>query len=146
LSSTGDWKSASSIQVGDKLLTIGSEHIDLVGLSKDKKSSPLGGGISLVESEVVSVEVKTSTLIGFNNLEKGYSITQPILVKLEDGISYKNAGEVEAGDILLGATADGNITETVVESIQKDETESDVYDIRTSPQPWFITKSFIAIA
>ena len=143
---TGEWKPAGQVQLGDKLTTIDGKYIDMMGLAQSRKSAPLSGTVSFVESEVVSVEVKKSVLIGFNELGKDYSVTQPILVKTDDGITYKEAGVVEVGDVLLGVTTDGSVTETLVESIERDEVESDVYDIRTAPQPWFITKSFIAIA
>ena len=146
LMATGEWKPAGQVQLGDKLTTIDGKYIDMMGLAQSRKSAPLSGTVSFVESEVVSVEVKKSVLIGFNELGKDYSVTQPILVKTDDGITYKEAGVVEVGDVLLGVTTDGSVTETLVESIERDEVESDVYDIRTAPQPWFITKSFIAIA
>ena len=146
MTSGGNWKNAASVEVGDRILTISSQHIDVMSLAESKKSAELSGQVSMVEAEVVSVEAKQSVLIGFNGLGKDFSVTQPLLVKTEDGITYKNAGEIELGEVLLGETVDGVISETTVESIEKDETETTVYDIRTAPQPWFVTKTFIAIA
>jgi hypothetical protein len=109
-------------------------------------SQPLAANVKLTNAEVVSVTEKTSTLIGFNYRGKDYSVNQPIFVKATEGITYKNAGEIEIGDIILSVAPDGAISEVPVTSIEKDEAESTVYDVRTSPQPWFIVNSFIAIA
>ena len=102
--------------------------------------------VSLTNSEVLSITEKTSTLIGFNYRGKDYSVTQPLFVKTQDGITYKNAGEIEIGEILIKVDKDGLIAEIPVTSIEKDDSESTVYDVRTSPQPWFIVNNFIAIA
>jgi hypothetical protein len=100
----------------------------------------------LINSEVASVTLKTSTLIGFNEIGKNYSITQPIFIKSGDGIEYRNAGDINIGDIIVSVDANGNISDIPVSSIQIDEEESTVYDIRTTPEPWFIVNSTIAIA
>jgi intein/homing endonuclease len=140
------WEKAESVKVGDKVLTVDSRHIDLSALLETKQSSFLSEEVALIEAEIVSVEARSAVLIGFNDLGKDYSVTQPILVKESEGISYKNAEDVEIGDVLLGVASDGAVSETVVVSIEKDEAESTVYEVKTSPQPWFITRSFIVIA
>ena len=127
-------------------MTIDGNDINLESITSSKISQPLSSSIKFVNAEVVSVTEKTSTLIGFNYRGKDYSVTQPIFVKAPEGITYKNAGEIEIGDIILSVAPDGAISEVPVTSIEKDEVESTVYDVRTSPQPWFIVNSFIAIA
>ena len=145
LTTTG-WIKAKDLKVGDKAITIDGTHINIESLTSDKTSQALPETVSLTNSEVLSITEKTSTLIGFNYRGKDYSVTQPIFVKTLEGITYKNAGEIELGDIILGVSPEGLISEVPVTSIEKDEEESTVYDVRTSPQPWFIVNSFIAIA
>ena len=143
---TNGWKEAGALSLEDKILTVDSSHIDVMSLIGKKLSSPLNGTLRLVEADIRSITEKTSKLVGYNNLGMDYSATQPILVKTLDGVSYKTGEELEVGDTLIGVDEFGSVSETVVESIQRDDFESTVYDVRTSPQPWFITKSFIVIA
>ena len=144
--SASGWVEAQSLKIGDQLVTISSEHIDVATLSAEKMSGPLGELVSFTNTEIVSIEAKTAKLVAFNDLTTECSITQPVMVKTADGVSYKNAGDVVIGDVLVVVDAEGAITETVITSTFKTASESEVYDVRTSPQPWFITKSFIAIA
>ena len=145
LTTTG-WIKAKDLKVGDKAITIDGTHINIESLTSDKTSQALPETVSLTNSEVLSITEKTSTLIGFNYRGKDYSVTQPLFVKTQDGITYKNAGEIEIGEILIKVDKDGLIAEIPVTSIEKDDSESTVYDVRTSPQPWFIVNNFIAIA
>ena len=96
--------------------------------------------------QVISVTEKTGKLVGFNYRGKDYSETQPLFVKTSNGITYKNAGEIEIGEIILGVDSNGLVQETPVLSIEKDQTQSTVYDVKTSPNPWFIVNSFLVIA
>jgi hypothetical protein len=127
-------------------MTIANKHMDLKSLMETGTSGSLPSTVELEEAKVSSVIVKTGVLVGFNNLDKQYSGTQPVFVKTEENIVYMNASDVKVGDVLLGVDANGTLVETPVESIQKDVDESEVYDIRTEPHPWFITKSAIVIA
>jgi hypothetical protein len=87
-----------------------------------------------------------SKLVGFNNLGKNFSTEHPIFIKCENGITYKNSEDIQIGDILIGIGPDAIITETVVTSVEIDENESGVYDIRTEGNPWFIVNSTLTIA
>jgi hypothetical protein len=145
----GTWIFADKAKVGDKLMTISGAHIDMQKLVDTKLSAKLPEHVELVETEIVSIEVKTSVLVGFNVsriTEKRYSVTQPILVEIATGLTYVNAGDVKLGDVLIGVLEDGRVTRTTVESIELDDVESEVFDIRTSPLPWFLAENFIVIA
>ena len=137
---------AQHINVGDSLITISSSHIDINSISLENKSGPLPVSVGLTNSKVTSVTLKTSTLIGFNEMSKNYSVTQPIFIKSEGGIEYRNAGEIKIGDVIINVDPSGIISEISVSSIQVDEAESTVYDIRTTPEPWFIVNSALVIA
>jgi hypothetical protein len=140
------WVEAANVKPGDKVVTISSEHLNLESLLKTGTSESLPPTVNLVEADVSSVEVKTGILRGFNNIGKEYSGTQPVFVKTSTNVVYMYAKDVQVGDILLGMDETGSLVETLVESIQVDTEESQVYDIRTEPQPWFVTKSAIVIA
>ena len=120
--------------------------MNLQSLVETGTSASLPSKVELVEAEVTSLIQKTGKLIGFNDSGKQYSATQPVFVKTEENIVYMNASDVQVGDVLLGVDENGDLVETPVESIQKDTEESEVFDVRTGPQPWFITKSAIVIA
>jgi hypothetical protein len=145
---TTKWDNAERLKPGDKLLTISSNQVNFESLQANKIADLLPHMVELVEVDVVSVTAKKSVLIGFNNLGKDFSVDQPVFVKveIEEHICYKDAGEVQIGDVLLAVSTEGHVQEIVVESIQRDTEESDVYDIRTGPLPWFITKSSIVIS
>ena len=141
------WSAAKNLKVGDKVISISKENIDLLGLIENKKAATISGQVDLIETEIVSIETKTSVLVEFNGLGKNYSITQPVLVETTDNnLTYIEAGDIQVGSTLLGVSEAGIISKTTVISIEKDDFESEVYDIRTSPVPWFITDSFIVIA
>ncbi len=140
------WVDAGLIRLGDKVLTISSDQMNLESLMSTGTSDSLPSTVKLVEATVESVTQKTGVLVGFNNLDKQHSGTQPVFVKKEANIVYMTASDVQVGDVLLGVDESGALVETLVESIQEDDQESEVIDIRTGPQPWFITKSAIVIA
>ena len=143
------WTTAEGLRVGDKIASVSSEHIDAVKLKAENLSEALPTypvKVSLVETEVVSITVKTGVLVGFNELAKNYSTTQPVFIETDSGLTYVNAGDVKIGDTLIGISEDGVVLRTPVKSIEKDDVESEVYDIRTSPQPWFISDPFVVIA
>jgi hypothetical protein len=77
---------------------------------------------------------------------KNYSVNQPIFIKSENGIQYKNAGEIEIGEIIISVDTNGVTSEIPVVSVEIDDVESTVYDIRTTPEPWFIVNSTLVIA
>ena len=137
---------AQDIRVGDFITTVSALDMDINSIVSEKKSGLLPLNVGLTNTEVASVTIKTSTLIGFNEMGKNYSVTQPIFIKSGNGIEYKNAGEIEIGEIVISVDVDGITSEILVSSIQIDDTESTVYDIRTTPEPWFIVNSTIAIA
>ena len=137
---------AKDIFVGDDLISISRSNINLNSVSQNKTSQELPSVIEFSNVKVVSVTQKISTLIGFNKIGKNYSINQPIFIKSSDGIEYRNAGDINIGDVIINVDLNGSVSNMVVESIELDDFESTVYDIRTAPEPWFIVNSTIAIA
>ena len=137
---------AKDIFVGDDLISISRSNINLNSVSQNKTSQELPSVIEFSNVKVVSITEKTSTLIGFNKIGKNYSINQPIFIKNSEGIEYRNAGDINIGDVIINVDSSGSVSNIVVESIEVDDFDSKVYDIRTSPEPWFIVNSTIAIA
>jgi hypothetical protein len=137
---------AKDIVAQNELISISRLNINLDSVSQDKTSQELPSVIEFSNVKVVSITEKNSTLIGFNEIGKNYSINQPIFIKNSDGIEYRNAGDINIGDVIISVDLNGLVSDIVVESIELDDFESTVYDIRTSPEPWFIVNSTIAIA
>ena len=127
-------------------MTISSDYMNLQSLLTTGTSESLPESVTLVEAEVSSVEVKNGVLVGFNGGDKHYSVSQPVFVKTKKNIVYMNAGDVQVGDILIAVDESGTLLETEVVSIELDTQESQVFDVRTEPQPWFITKHGLIIA
>ena len=140
------WVKAKDIKIGDQVITVDNSNINLESITANKTSGHLESTVKLTNSEVISITEKTGKLIGFNYRGKDYSETQPLFVKTSNGITYKNAGEIEIGEIIIGVDSNGLVQGTPVTSVEKSETESTVYDVRTSPNPWFIVNSFLVIA
>ena len=140
------WIKAKDVSIGDALVTISNDFIDLQSISENRTSPSISGSVQFVQTFVKSVEYKMSKLVGFNNLGKNFSTEHPIFIKCENGITYKNSEDIQIGDILIGIGPDAIITETVVTSVEIDENESGVYDIRTEGNPWFIVNSTLTIA
>ena len=143
---TSGFVKAKYVSPQDELISISGSNIDLNSVFANKTSQTLPEVIEFSNVKVISVTEKTSTLIGFNEIGKIYSINQPIFIKNSGGIEYRNAGDINIGDVIISVGLDGVVSDIVVESIETDNFESTVYDIRTSPQPWFIVNSTIAIA
>jgi hypothetical protein len=143
---TSGFVKAKDIATQDELISISGLNIDLNSVYANKTSQALPEIIEFLNVKVISVTEKTGKLVGFNEIGKNYSITQPIFIKTENGIEYRNAGDINIGDVIISIGLDGVVSDIVVESIETDNFESIVYDIRTSPQPWFIVNSTIAIA
>ena len=120
--------------------------MDIESIYSNKNSYSMPDSIKFADTQVVSVDLKSSTLIGFNGMGKEYSITQPIFIKNSNGIEYRNAGDINIGDTLVSVDSSGNVSYIIVESIDLDDKQSVVYDIRTLPEPWFIVNSLVAIA
>ena len=143
---TNGFVKAKYIAPQDELISISGSNIDINSVSENKTSQSLPEVIEFSNVKVVSVTPKTSILIGFNETGKNYSINQPIFIKNSSGIEYRNAGDINIGDVIINVDSNGSISNIVVESIEVDNFESTVYDIRTAPEPWFIVNSTIAIA
>jgi hypothetical protein len=120
--------------------------MNLDSIKLNKTSDALPEIVIFKNSEVSSITLRSSVLTGFNEMGKNYSVTQPIFIKSENGIKYENAGNIKIGDVIISVDLEGVISEIEVISIQVDDLESTVYDIRTNPEPWFIVNSTIAIA
>ena len=149
---TDGYKAAKDISVGDKLYTIAPQD-----MSDGKvENAQIPAKVNFVEVEVVKAEASDkSEMIKFNDLEDLVTGTQPVFVKTANAehapnaiiATYKMASEVQVGDILIQVSPEPcEISEIEVKSIEIISGPHKVYDIRTSPWPWFITKGFTIIS
>jgi hypothetical protein len=147
---TDGYKAAKDISVGDKLYTIAPHH-----MSDGKvESAQIPATVNFVEVEVVKAEAsEKSELIKFNDLEDLVTGTQPVFVKTANSESgeivatYKMASEVKVGDVLIRVEPEQcNVSEVEIKSVEIISGTFQVYDIRTSPWPWFIIKDILIIS
>ena len=108
---------------------------------------------ALVETTITAITSKDlPAYIYFNNNENvRFSLEQPMFIKSVTGypslpsVKYKvvASGVIHVGDYLINIDDNGNITETLVESIQIVEEMSTVYAISCEPQDWFIAGGYL---
>ena len=143
LTATNGWVPAHMLLVGDKILTVSPEYMNNGENLKDFKISD---HVTFVESEIVKIEKSQKTLLKFNDLEATFSDGQPVFVKTENGITYKDTGEVKIGDVLVMISEMSEVSYVEIVNITKTEDLHDVYDVRTTPNPWYIAGNFLTIA
>jgi hypothetical protein len=149
---TDGYKAAKDISVGDKLYTIAPHH-----MSDGKvENAQIPAKVNFVEVEVVKAEASDkSEMIKFNDLEDLVTGTQPVFVKTANAehapnaiiATYKMASEIQVGDILIQVEPEQcKVFEIKVKSVEIISGNFQVYDIRTSPWPWFIIKDILIIS
>ena len=145
------------LAVGDKVYSINESDFmsgenfveslaETVEICEVEVTTPGEGPFAISESEG-GLWTYQKPVVSFNDDETKLSITQPIFVKSpEHGLTTVAAGEVAVGDILVTIDEDGNVSETIVKNIQSfEESERSVYDVRTSPNKWFILGKYIVL-
>jgi hypothetical protein len=140
---TNGYKSAKDLQIGDVILTVNPDN--LVG-AEDSASTKISENVSFVEVEVTTNSVSQKELLSFNGSSNKFSYYQPIFVKSESVIVYKNTEDVVVGDLLVNIDVEsGNVSYEEVKTIETFP-ESDVYEIRTQPHTWFIVGNYLVIS
>jgi hypothetical protein len=123
---------ARDLVVGDTLLTV------------DPKTFKFGNDYSYIDNTVLFTEVTVTTVIAgkkkiirFNNREELFSDQQPVYIKDVDAVRYVNTSDVKIGSLLVLVKPDGSVVYERVDIIDVMD-EDTVYEIRTTPNPWFI--------
>jgi hypothetical protein len=141
-----------NISVGDILYTINLAEVandhqfSLEVDPEDFNSSTLTSTSGLVEAVVTAITAKDlPAYMYFNNNTNGkFSLEQPMFIKTSTG-EYRvvASGVIGEGDYLINVDENGNISETLVESIQTVEEPSTMYAISCEPQDWFIADGYL---
>jgi hypothetical protein len=140
---TSGYINAEDVNVGDKLLTVSSINLKN---SISLKDMTISDKVDFVEVEVTMNNVDQKPLISFNNSKDMFSPNQPIFVKTNETINWKNTGEVVVGDILVNIDSQsGNISYTPVTNIEIFD-KANVHEIRTTPLLWFIVGNYIVVS
>jgi hypothetical protein len=140
---TSGYINAEDIKVGDKLLTVSSINLKN---SISLKDMTISDRVDFVEVEVTMNNVDQKPLISFNNSKDMFSPNQPIFIKTNETINWKNTGEVVVGDILVNIDSQsGNISYTPVTNIEIFD-KANVHEIRTTPLLWFIVGNYIVVS
>ena len=114
--------------------------------TEDSVSTKISDTVSFVEVEVTTSTVSQKELLSFNGSSNKFSYYQPIFVKDGAVIVYKNTEDVKVGDLLVNVdTESGKVSYEEVKTIETFP-ESDVYEIRTSPNTWFIVGNYLVIS
>jgi hypothetical protein len=124
------------------MLSISAEDFGNISM----KDFEIKKNINLVEVEVVKSEMSIKDVLSFNGNNKYLSYGQPIFIKQNGLATWVEAGQVKIGDTLLEIDPGRlEINEIIVNSIETD-VDKEVYDIRTSPNQWFIAEQHIVIS
>ena len=114
--------------------------------AENMTSTQISDKVDFVEVEVTTNSVSEKELMSFNGSSDKFSKYQPIFVKNGSEIVYKNTEDVNVGDLLVNIDVEsGNVSYEEVKTIEIFP-ESDVYEIRTSPNTWFIVGKYLVIS
>ena len=106
----------------------------------------ISDSVKFVETEVVKSEVSQKQLIKFNNDESLFSLYQPVFIKNETGIVYKETKDIVVGDIIVNVDNNsGNVSYVPVEKIEI-LGDGDVYEIRTAPHRCFLVGNYLIVS
>ncbi len=106
----------------------------------------ISDSVEFVEVEVTTNIVSQKPLVKFNNIEDMFSPNQPIYVKTETGIDWKQTGEVVLGDTLVKIDpVSKNVSYITVDSIENFDAD-DVHEIRTTPYLWFVVGNYLVVS
>ena len=137
---TNGYVFAKDLVVGDILLTV------------DPKTFKFGNDYSYIDNTVLFTEVTVTTvlsgkktIIRFNKREELFSDQQPVYIKDVDAVRYVNTSDVRVGDLLVLVKSDGSVVYERVDNIDVMD-EDIVYEIRTTPNPWFIVGEMLVAA
>jgi hypothetical protein len=134
---------AKNLKVGDKLLTVSPSDLTNCETFVDAK---INKTVSFVETEIMSISSNKENLVRFNKSENMFSLNHPIFIQNNEGITFKNSGEIVLGDHLVDIDPDsGNVKYKMVESIELLDS-GNVYDIRTTLFKWYIVGNYLTIA
>lgn len=134
---------AEDLKVGDIVLTVDPNSMTNTSELADMT---INNNINFIQAEIVKSIPSKKALIKFNNSETMFSLYQPIFIKSNDRVEWKNTGDIEVGDILVNIDHEsGNVYYTAVDTIEIFE-EDYVYDIRTSNVPWFIVGNNLVVS
>ena len=119
---------------------------EAIAESGNMTSTEISDNVNFVEVEVTTNSVSQKERLSFNGSENKFSNYQPIFVKDDSGIVYKNTEDVKVGDFLVNIdTESGNVSYEEVKTIET-YPEADVYEIRTEPNTWFIVGNYLVIS
>jgi intein/homing endonuclease len=137
------WKQAKDLSVGDSLVTFSLGNTIVESLSENSVEDEFLNTPKLEQTKVTEISINKEILVGFNGMVKEASENQPVLVRSALGVLVKPAGEVSVGESLVSISESGEAQETIVETIEKGQDLSDVYDIKSGPSTWFLSKHFV---
>jgi len=140
---------AKNVNVGDKIVSLSLAEIPTLESSGDfdyigfTSSSLTSQGV--VEVDVVNIipSVKGQVIYFNGEIEKKYSVTQPMFIKREGSYEIVPTMSVVVGDILIKVNEDGSLLECPVvttDAIYEDHT---VYQFSCEPQDWFIAGDYL---
>ena len=120
---------------------IDSSQVDFITFDSTTLTSTSG----LVETTVVNAmpSIKEEYMYFNNEQDIKFSLEQPMFVKRENEYEVLPSGMVEEGDYLLKIDENGNIVQSLVESITVVQEECLTYLFDCEPQDWFIAGGYL---
>jgi hypothetical protein len=145
------------LSVGDRIYSFNMENFiegesfvdslaETVEICEVDVFSPGAGDFAVSQSNG-GLWTYSKPVVSFNDDPIKLSVTQPIFIQsAEHGLTTVAAGEVSVGDNIVTVSSDGQTSQMTVETINTfGGSDRVVYDVRTTPNKWFIVGQYIAL-
>jgi hypothetical protein len=118
----------------------GQYDFDYVGMIS-KTLTPL----NKTTTRIVAIEpfAKNEVIYFNDDLEKLFSISQPMFTKSNDFYQVVPTGALQVGDYLIQVNEDGSFTEVLIETITPLIKDTTVYQFSCEPADWFIAGNYL---
>ena len=136
---------------GDKIYSVnlaeianqeaGSNQVNFINFD----STTLVSTDGLVETTIVNaIPITKDSYLYFNGeVDIKFSLEQPMFVKKDQEFEIIPSGIVAVGDYLIKIDENGNIVQSLVESIDIVEETSNMFLFDCEPQDWFIAGGYL---
>lgn len=141
---------AKNIEIDDVISTINIQEIPLEGTDStevDWRSIAIPTLTSLGTFDTTVTAVVPSIVqevVWFNGeSDSKFSLNHPMFLKGDPYHVVVEAGGVAVGDVLIKVAEDGSTVETLITSVETDDTSHTVYQFSCEPQDWFIAGNYL---
>ena len=141
---------AKDIQVGDTFLTVDIPEFPLAGEGgadanwRDIATETVTVNGLVPVTVTVAEAREVQEVVWFNgDSDAKFSVDHPMCLKGTPFYTFKEAGGIQIGDVLIKINEDGSLLEVPVFQIDNDDTVHTVYKFGCEPQDWFVAGGYL---